>query len=461
MSQKRLVPVWVRRAFEHANDAGLLSAASAGITEPVAVDQWSDAKLALYHGDTATALPLLRPLAEESNAHAQCLLAWVVVPERGATAENDEVSKWLRKAAAQGLALAQYSLGVLRRDGDHLPRDEKEAERWFHRAAEQGFALAQCALGEMYLDERQWYEEVGLQPERSSKIEPDNAKAIKYLRLAAAQGLPEAQSQLYWVYEHGLGVPTNAVEARKWLLLAADQGDGWSLRLLANDHEEGSEEWLRLMAHSAEAGDNMAPFWLGFFYESHDHKLLELRDPADALRRLGPRDLEKALRWYRFGADHGDSSCQWNLSEMYEKGEGVPRDEAAAVRWCQLAAERGNHHAQFDLGERYAEGRGVPKDMAKAVKLLNTAAEEWRGSNPSLKLRLGIYTRRAAFCCRTTPWRSGGGVEQPRRVTRQRKSRSAKHMQGASRSTGLKPGNGLSLVRRRRLSKRILFLSVT
>ena len=46
--------------------------------------------------------------------------------------------KWYRKAADQGLAEAQYNLGVAYLEGSGVGKDRAEAAKWFRRAADQG-----------------------------------------------------------------------------------------------------------------------------------------------------------------------------------------------------------------------------------------------------------------------------------------------------------------------------------
>ena len=51
------------------------------------------------------------------------------------------------KAAEQGDAAAQYSLGVLYSTGEGVLQDDKKAITWYRKAAEQGHAHAQFNLG--------------------------------------------------------------------------------------------------------------------------------------------------------------------------------------------------------------------------------------------------------------------------------------------------------------------------
>jgi TPR repeat protein len=56
----------------------------------------------------------------------------------------------IRKLAEQGVADAQYRLGLIYYSGRGVPQDYKEAVRWHRKAAEQGYAKAQHELGRMY-----------------------------------------------------------------------------------------------------------------------------------------------------------------------------------------------------------------------------------------------------------------------------------------------------------------------
>ena len=49
-------------------------------------------------------------------------------------------------AAEQGVATAQYNLGVHYLEGEGVEKDSVEAVAWFRKAADQGFPNAQKAL---------------------------------------------------------------------------------------------------------------------------------------------------------------------------------------------------------------------------------------------------------------------------------------------------------------------------
>ncbi len=114
-----------------------------------------------------------------------------------------------RPLAKQGVADAQYNLGVMYRKGHGVPQDYAEALKWFRKAAEQENADAQVVLGVMY--------DIG------RGVAQDYAEAVKWYRKAAAQGMAKAQGNLGLMYVDGLGVPQDDVPAHMLFVLAASK----------------------------------------------------------------------------------------------------------------------------------------------------------------------------------------------------------------------------------------------
>ena len=77
-------------------------------------------------------------------------------------------------------------------------------------------------------------------------------------------------------------------------------------------------------------------------------------------------DYSLALDEFTPLAEQGDASAQYNLGEMYRRGDGVPQDFATAMKWYTLAAEQGNASAQYTLGLMYYNGDGVLQDYLYA-----------------------------------------------------------------------------------------------
>ena len=74
----------------------------------------------------------LRAKADSGSADAENELGLCLLNgERGVTPDKAEGVKWLRKAAAQNFAEAQYNLGDCYAGGQGVAKDEAEAVKWF------------------------------------------------------------------------------------------------------------------------------------------------------------------------------------------------------------------------------------------------------------------------------------------------------------------------------------------
>jgi len=121
-----------------------------------------------------------------------------------------ECRRRLEKHADKGNAHAQLQLGYAHRDGAlGLEKNYDKAVKLIEKAAVQGHAPAQATLG--------FYKQRGM----GCKMDIDTA--VKWYKLAAAQGERNAQFSLGLAFEHGTGVAKSEVEAFKFYKLAADQ----------------------------------------------------------------------------------------------------------------------------------------------------------------------------------------------------------------------------------------------
>jgi len=154
-----------------------------------------------HAGDDIAAL---RARANAGDAQAQFNLGvdyrWGFGVRQSAT----EAARWYRKAAHQGVAEAQYVLGILHENGSIGDRpDAAEAAHWYRKAADQGYVEAQYKLGLAYED--------------GSGVKKDATKMVHWYRKAADQGFAGAQFRLGFLYETGrVGDKPDAVEAAHW-----------------------------------------------------------------------------------------------------------------------------------------------------------------------------------------------------------------------------------------------------
>jgi uncharacterized protein len=104
----------------------------------VAAGPLEDATTAFERRDFATAVRLLRPLADQGNAEAQMRLGFMYVAGEGIPQDYVEALKWFRLAADQGQANAQCFLGLMYFEGRGVPQDYVSAHMWLNLAAAGG-----------------------------------------------------------------------------------------------------------------------------------------------------------------------------------------------------------------------------------------------------------------------------------------------------------------------------------
>lgn len=133
--------------------------------------------------------------------------------------EQEDLSKAFKYyllSSKQGFPIAQYSLACMYYSGLGVSKNFNEAIKWTRLAASQGDYHAQIALGDIYYD--------GMNGEFTD-IAIDYQEAAKWYRLAAGEGVAHAQYRLGIMYKDGKGFNQNFIEAEKWFLLAAEQGN--------------------------------------------------------------------------------------------------------------------------------------------------------------------------------------------------------------------------------------------
>ncbi len=116
----------------------LIAALCAGFTLGLTAPAWAgfDEGLAAYQrGDYATAVREWRPLAEQGVADAQYNLGVMYGEGLGVPQDYAKAVGWWRKAAEQGHATSQYNLGVAYHNGEGVPQNYAQAHMWHNLAA--------------------------------------------------------------------------------------------------------------------------------------------------------------------------------------------------------------------------------------------------------------------------------------------------------------------------------------
>jgi uncharacterized protein len=118
--------------------------------------------------------------------------------------------EWIRKAAAQSYAPAEFHIGQLYDFGFGVAPDDIVALGWYRKAADHGNAAAQRVVGDFYRKGR-------------GGLAVDDAEALRwYLRGAEGDDL-QAQYQAGQMFFNGTGTARDYVSAYVWFELAAAQ----------------------------------------------------------------------------------------------------------------------------------------------------------------------------------------------------------------------------------------------
>ena len=105
------------------------------LAQSVVAGPLSDGWDAIVRGDYATALQLLRPLAEQGDARAQGNLGFMYHQGYGVPQDFAEALKWLRLSAEQGDASSQDMLGAMYDNGDGVLQDFIQSHMWHNLSA--------------------------------------------------------------------------------------------------------------------------------------------------------------------------------------------------------------------------------------------------------------------------------------------------------------------------------------
>lgn len=372
--------------------------------------------------DDKEAIKWYRLAAEQGDSRAQLFVGFMYDFGQGTPQDDQEAVKWYRLAEEQGyaeakanllklakanvseeiksllinaengVAEAQYTLGVMYAKGQGVLQDQKEALKWYGLAAEQGY----YAKTNIY------------------NLARKNIPAAKKILISDAEnGVTEAQFVFGQMYANGQGAPQNDQEAMKWYGLAAKRGHlrartniyglavknvPQALQVLMDDAENGIAEGQVNLAV-------MRQFGLGVSQDNQEavkwYRLAAEQEYYQARIDVGPEKVEKITA----DAEKGIAKAQYTLGVMYTRGLGVPQDQKEAIKWYRLAAKQGYQvkiniynlarnnipaakkillrdaengiaEAWFFVAPMYANGQGVPQDYKEAVKWYRLAAEQ-------------------------------------------------------------------------------------
>lgn len=263
-------------------------------------------------------LELLRAAAQRDHSASQVALGRLYLNGHAGVKQNyKEAFKWYKKAADQGSAHGQYSIGYMYEKGRSVKKDRREALEWYKKSEAKGHKEAKRAV------------------ERLEKYFADGDSVDANLR-AAERGDLKAQLLLAESYRNGRGVKADLNTAEKWYLKAAEQGDLQAQLKLAGFYEHAKRDFnsaLLWYKKAVATGDAKAITELGelyYFGTGYGNK------------NVG-RNAQKAYEQFKKAAEMDHGIAQAWLGSMYEKNFTPPKIDKA-IAWYKEAIKHPDSH---------------------------------------------------------------------------------------------------------------------
>jgi uncharacterized protein len=274
--------------------------------------------------------PNLLALAKAGDAKSELRVAYAYYSADDPPSDLVEAAAWYRKAAENGDATAQFTLGLSNIYGLFGTEDHAQAEFWLHKCAEHANLIDLREVPGSLVTPGSPFAGLGLQYEEGKVLPLDYSRAALWYKKGAEQGDKASQLFLGVLYSDGRGVPQDYAQAAAWFQKAAEQGD-------------------------MEAQSNLGGLYLA--------------------GRGVPQDYKEAEKWIEKAANQGSAVAVYNLGRMYALGEGVQQNNPAAYLLFDIAAARltGPDQAGAEKARDLAAPLLTPEELSRAQE----AAEKW------------------------------------------------------------------------------------
>ena len=223
----------------------------------------------------------LRKAADDGDATAQWQYGASLCFAPGAMASRCDLA-WFERASKQGATTATRMLGRAYLTGTGAPRDAARARGHYEAALAAGDENAAATLGEIHAN--------------GDAVARDRGRAVALFRRGAKYGDPRAQASLAAALRDGDGVAADVAESLRWFVASAQQGE-----------RRGFVGWARAIEEG----------------------------------RGTEKDEPRARAIYAWAADAGDRDAMRRLAAMLRDGRGGAADAAQADAWLEKAARIG------------------------------------------------------------------------------------------------------------------------
>jgi len=302
---------------------------AAGLAAAVRDKAAKEAEELCASGQCAAAVVPLQRAIDLGDLPSLALKAWLLIEGReGVAVDRKRGFELAEEGARLGCHHCQGVIAYCYLSGCGCEKDEDRSLELACESAGRGSRYGQHTLGSLHYD-------------GYAGLVQDYVVAVAFDRLAAAQGLDEAQNDLGYMYKTGEGVATDHAEALRWFQLSAAQGHPQAFYNIADCHEYG----CGVAVDVAEA--------------VHWYRRAQAAGDTDAAYKL--------QELYRLPAVQGFDWAQCELGLLHSYGQGVAQDHAEALRLYQLAAAQGHAEALYDVAVCHQRGYSVAADVAEAV----------------------------------------------------------------------------------------------
>ncbi len=237
---------------------------------------------------------------------------------------QDNAEVWLRSAAKQNVAPAQYMLGkILIKNGK-----DTEGRSFLFAAASNRHGAAANELGNLYRGK-------------------DDAESCRWFEVSAKSNNPSGQNN------HGVCLLTSSLPDRLGLAAihfdrSARQSNVTAEFNLAKAFElEGSTaQAFQQYRRAIDAGNTKAMIMLANNYWAGPEAILNLK-----------QDQKEALKLYLRAAKAGDPEADFKVAQIYRLGaDGIAKQEEAAVKFLKSSSSLGYSRGSKALSEMYGTG---------------------------------------------------------------------------------------------------------
>ena len=209
------------------------------------------------------------------------------------------------------------------------------------------------------------------------------------LRLAAEQGVVEAQALLGQILLDGQGVVVDQVEALRWFKVASASNHPMAINMVGRCIENG---W------GVESSPSEAANWykraaeLGLDWGMYNY--------ANMLARgvVVPQDRAEAFRLYNKAVLLGHAKSMNIVGRFVEEGWETPQDSRLAAEWYRRSAEAGDFRGQFNHASKLAEQGKMIEAAAWFRQCASTATLGFKQKMAQVLLQSGqpIFVKIAA-----------------------------------------------------------------